>query len=111
MGNKRLTIQRVDQFIRLLGATEKVNGYAEQQKQHAIACSNNYCRELEYQNRKSVKIKGETDGPKDLEHDSRASSGIRSTCQQDELRQLQENEEVTAELNLIEERIKELGFE
>ena len=29
----------------------------------------------------------------------------------DELRQLQENEEVTAELNLIEERIKELGFE
>ena len=47
MGNKRLTIQRVDQFIRLLGATEKVNGYAEQQKQHAIACSNNYCRELE----------------------------------------------------------------
>ena len=78
MGNKRLTIQRVDQFIRLLGATEKVNGYAEQQKQHAIACLNNYCRELEYQNRKSVKIKGETDGPKDLEHDSRASSGIRS---------------------------------
>lgn len=52
MGNKRLTIQRVDQFIRLLGAT-------------------------------SVKIKGETDGPKDLEHDSRASSGIRSTCQQE----------------------------
>ena len=29
----------------------------------------------------------------------------------DELRQLQENEEVTAELNLIEERFKELGFE
>ena len=28
----------------------------------------------------------------------------------DELRQLQENEEVTAELNLIEERIKELGL-
>ena len=83
MGNKRLTIQRVDKFIRLLGATEKVNGYAEQQKQHAIACLNNYCRELEYQNRKSVKIKGETDGPKDLEHDSRASSGIRSTCQQE----------------------------
>ena len=36
MGNKRLTIQRVDQFIRLLGATERVNGYAEQQKQHAV---------------------------------------------------------------------------
>lgn len=29
----------------------------------------------------------------------------------DELRRLQENEEAAAELNLIEERIKELGFE
>ena len=73
MGNKRLTIQRVDQFIRLLGATEKVNGYAEQQKQHAIACLNNYCRELEYQGRKSVKIKGATNGPENLEHDGRTS--------------------------------------
>ena len=62
MGNKRLTIQRVDQFIRLLGATEKVNGYAEQQKQHAIACLNNYCRELEYQGRKSMKLKEEEHG-------------------------------------------------
>ena len=62
MGNKRLTIQRVDQFIRLLGATEKVNGYAEQQKQHAIACLNVYCRELEYQGRKSVKLKEEEHG-------------------------------------------------
>lgn len=62
MGNKRLTIQRVDQFIRLLGATEKVNGYAEQQKQHAIACLNNYCRELEYQGRKSVKLKEDKHG-------------------------------------------------
>lgn len=73
MGNKRLTIQRVDQFIRLLGATEKVNGYAEQQKQHAIACLNNYCRELEYQGRKSVKIKGAINGPENLEHDGRTS--------------------------------------
>lgn len=73
MGNKRLTIQRVDQFIRLLGATEKVNGYAEQQKQHAIACLNNYCRELEYQGRKSVKIKGATNGSENLEHDGRTS--------------------------------------
>ena len=83
MGNKRLTIQRIEKFIQTLESPERVNGYSEQQKQHAIACLNNYCRELEYQGRKSVKIKGETDGPKDLEHDSRASSGIRSTCQQE----------------------------
>lgn len=80
---KRLTINQIEKFIQTLESTERVNGYSEQQKQHAIACLNNYCRELEYQGRKSVKIKGETDGPKDLEHDSRASSGIRSTCQQE----------------------------
>lgn len=57
MGNKRLTIQRVDQFIRLLGATEKVNGYAEQQKQHAIACLENYRMALEMKGMKSVKLK------------------------------------------------------
>ena len=80
---KRLTINQIEKFIQTLESTERVNGYSEQQKQHAIACLNNYCRELEYQGRKSVKIKGETDGPKDLEHDSRTSSGIRSTCQQE----------------------------
>lgn len=80
---KRLTVNQIEKFIQTLESTERVDGYSEQQKQHAIACLNNYCRELEYQNRKSVKIKGETDGPKDLEHDSRASSGIRSTCQQE----------------------------
>lgn len=57
MGNKRLTIQRVDQFIRLLGATEKVNGYAEQQKLHAIACLENYRMALEMKGMKSVKLK------------------------------------------------------
>lgn len=60
MKNKRLTIQRIDKFIKELSLTERVNGYSEQQKQHAIACLNNYCRELEYQGRKSVKIKGAT---------------------------------------------------
>lgn len=80
---KRLTVKQIEKFIQALESTERVDGYSEQQKLHAIACLNNYCRELEYQNRKSVKIKGETDGPKDLEHDSRASSGIRSTCQQE----------------------------
>lgn len=80
---KRLTVKQIEKFIQALESTERVDGYSEQQKLHAIACLNNYCRELEYQNRKSVKIKGETDEPKDLEHDSRASSGIRSTCQQE----------------------------
>lgn len=73
MKNKRLTIQRIDKFIKELSLTERVNGYSEQQKQHAIACLNNYCRELEYQGRKSVKIKGATNGPENLEHDSRTS--------------------------------------
>ena len=51
MGNKRLTIQRIDRFIQDLNSTESVSGYADQQKLHAIACLNNYCRELEYQGR------------------------------------------------------------
>ena len=80
---KRLTINQIEKFIQTLESTERVNGYSEQQKLHAIACLENYRMELEYQGRKSVKIKGETDGPKDLEHDSRTSSGIRSTCQQE----------------------------
>lgn len=73
MKNKRLTIQRIDRFIQDFSLTESVNGYAEQQKQHAIACLNNYCRELEYQGRKSVKIKGATNGSENLEHDGRTS--------------------------------------
>lgn len=73
MKNKRLTIQRIDKFIKELSLIERVNGYSEQQKQHAIACLNNYCRELEYQGRKSVKIKGATNGPENLEHDGRTS--------------------------------------
>lgn len=80
---KRLTVNKIEKFIQTLESTERFGWYSEEQKLHAIACLNNYCRELEYQNRKSVKIKGETDGPKDLEHDSRTSSGIRSTCQQE----------------------------
>lgn len=46
---KRLTINQIEKFIQTLESTERVNGYSEQQKQHAIACLNNYCRELEYQ--------------------------------------------------------------
>lgn len=73
MKSKRLTIQRIDKFIKELSLTERVNGYSEQQKQHAIACLNNHCRELEYKGRKSVKIKGEADGSESLEHGSRTS--------------------------------------
>ena len=78
MKNKRLTIQRIDKFIKELSLTERVNGYSEQQKQHAIACLNNYCRELEYKERKSVKIKGEIDGSENFKSNSGTSSGIRS---------------------------------
>ena len=70
---KRLTINQIEKFIQTLESTERVNGYSEQQKQHAIACLNNYCRELEYQGRKSVKIKGAINGPENLEHDGRTS--------------------------------------
>ena len=70
---KRLTINQIEKFIQTLESTERVNGYSEQQKQHAIACLNNYCRELEYQGRKSVKIKGAIKGPENLEHDGRTS--------------------------------------
>lgn len=52
MKNKRLTIQRIDKFIKELSLN---------------------CRELEYQGRKSVKIKGATNGPENLEHDGRTS--------------------------------------
>ena len=70
---KRLTVNKIEKFIQTLESTERVNGYSEQQKHHAIACLNNYCRELEYQGRKSVKIKGATNGPENLEHDGRTS--------------------------------------
>lgn len=70
---KRLTINQIEKFIQTLESTERVNGYSEQQKQHAIACLNNYCRELEYQGRKSVKIIGAINGPENLEHDGRTS--------------------------------------
>lgn len=70
---KRLTINQIEKFIQTLESTERVNGYSEQQKQHAIACLENYRMELEYQGRKSVKIKGAINGPENLEHDGRTS--------------------------------------
>lgn len=59
---KRLTINQIEKFIQALESTERVDGYSEEQKLHAIACLNNYCRELEYQGRKSVKLKEEEHG-------------------------------------------------
>lgn len=70
---KRLTVNKIEKFIQTLESTERVDGYSEEQKLHAIACLNNYCRELEYQGRKSVKIKGATNGPENLERDGRTS--------------------------------------
>lgn len=54
---KRLTVNQIEKFIQALKSTERVNGYAEQQKTHAIACLENYRMELEIQGRKSVKLK------------------------------------------------------
>lgn len=70
---KRLTVKQIERFIQTLESTERVNGYSEQQKLHAIACLENYRMELEYQGRKSVKIKGAINGPENLEHDGRTS--------------------------------------
>ena len=44
---KRLTINQIEKFIQTLESTERVNGYSEQQKLHAIACLENYRMELE----------------------------------------------------------------
>lgn len=59
---KRLTINQIEKFIQTLESTERVGWYSEEQKLHAITCLNNYCRELEYQGRKSVKLKEEDHG-------------------------------------------------
>lgn len=59
---KRLTINQIEKFIQALESTERVNGYSEQQKLHAIACLENYRMELEIRGRKSVKLKEEDHG-------------------------------------------------
>ena len=59
---KRLTVNQIKKFIQALESTERVDGYSEQQKLHAIACLENYRTELEYQCRKSVKLKEVDDG-------------------------------------------------
>lgn len=59
---KRLTINQIEKFIQMLESTERVDGYSEQQKLHAVACLENYRMTLEYQGRKSVKLKEVDDG-------------------------------------------------
>lgn len=54
---KRLTVKQIEKFIQVLESTERVNGYSEEQKLHAIACLENYKMELEIQHKKSVKLK------------------------------------------------------
>lgn len=59
---KRLTINQIEKFIQALESTERVDGYSEQQKLHAIACLENYRMALEMKGMKSVKLKEVDDG-------------------------------------------------
>lgn len=54
---KRLTINQIEKFIQALESTERVDGYSEEQKLHAIACLENYRMALEMKGMKSVKLK------------------------------------------------------
>lgn len=59
---KRLTINQIEKFIQTLASTERVDGYSEQQKLHAIACLENYRMALEMKGMKTVKLKEVDDG-------------------------------------------------
>lgn len=59
---KRLTVKQIERFIQTLESTERVNGYSEEQKLHAIACLENYRMALEMKGMKSVKLKEVDDG-------------------------------------------------
>ena len=59
---KRLTVKQIEKFIQALESTERVDGYSEQQKLHAIACLENYRMELEIQHKKSVKLEEDKHG-------------------------------------------------
>lgn len=54
---KRLTVKQIERFIQTLESTERVDGYSEEQKLHAIACLENYRMALEMKGMKSVKLK------------------------------------------------------
>ena len=59
---KRLTVNKIEKFIQTLESTERVGGYSEEQKLHAIACLENYRMALEMKGMKSVKLKGKEHG-------------------------------------------------
>ena len=59
---KRLIVKQIEKFIQALESTERVDGYSEQQKLHAIACLENYRMGLEIRGKKSVKLKEEEHG-------------------------------------------------
>lgn len=59
---KRLTVNHIEKFIQTLESTERVDGYSEQQKLHAIACLENYRMALEMKGMKSVKLKEDKHG-------------------------------------------------
>lgn len=59
---KRLTVKQIERFIQTLESTERVDGYSEEQKLHAIACLENYRMALEMKGMKSVKLKEADDG-------------------------------------------------
>lgn len=59
---KRLTINQIEKFIQALESTERVDGYSEEQKLHAIACLENYRMGLEIRGKKSVKLKEDKHG-------------------------------------------------
>lgn len=59
---KRLTINQIEKFIQTLESTERVDGYSEEQKLHAIVCLENYRMALEMKGMKSVKLKEVDDG-------------------------------------------------
>ena len=56
---KRITINEIDRFCEKLEKAESNNAYILEQKQHALACLNNMCRELEYNEKKSMRLKEE----------------------------------------------------
>ncbi len=59
---KRLTVKQIEKFIQALESTERVDGYSEQQKLHAIACLENYRMALEMKGMKSVKLEEDKHG-------------------------------------------------
>ena len=56
---KRITINEIDKFREKLERAESKDSYILNQKQHALACLNNICRQLEDHDKKSMRLKEE----------------------------------------------------